>query len=210
MAGDWIKMRADLQTHPKVFRISSALKADKLKTIGALHAVWCLFDVHSVDGELEGYSLDIIDSQISWAGFSQAMVDVNWLVETAVSVELPEFDTHNGQPAKRRAMEADRKRKERQSGKTSAPTADKKRTREEERREENNNRGRFTPPTLLEVLEYTETRPIQIDCEKFLNFYESKGWMIGKNKMKDWKASVRTWEKSSTPNDFQEFRGNGI
>ncbi len=45
MAGDWIKMRAGLQTHPKVVRLTSALKADKLRVIGGLHAVWCLFDM---------------------------------------------------------------------------------------------------------------------------------------------------------------------
>ena len=36
-----------------------------------------------------------------------------------------------------------------------------------------------------------------IDAENFLDFYESKGWMVGKNKMKDWKAAVRTWEKKN-------------
>lgn len=50
MAGDWIKMRSDLLTHPKVVRISSALKTDRLRTIGALFSAWCLFDAHSEDG----------------------------------------------------------------------------------------------------------------------------------------------------------------
>lgn len=137
MAGDWIKMRADLQTHPKVFRISSAMNADKLKTVGALHAVWCLFDVHSIDGELEGYTFGIIDNQIGWEGFGKAMSDVDWVVQNDRGLVLPEFDTHNGQPAKRRAQEADRKRKDRESGKASASGADKKRTRGEESREDN-------------------------------------------------------------------------
>ena len=137
MAGDWIKMRADLQTHPKVFRISSALGADRLRTIGALHAVWCLFDAHSVDGQMEGYSFEIIDSQIAWQGFAKAMSDVGWIIEKPESLELPEFDTHNGQPAKRRAMESDRKRKDREALKSSASTADNKRTRVEKSREEN-------------------------------------------------------------------------
>ena len=47
MAGDWIKMRGDLGTHPKVVRIMSALKADRLRVVGGLHAVWSLFDAHS-------------------------------------------------------------------------------------------------------------------------------------------------------------------
>ena len=37
-----------------------------------------------------------------------------------------------------------------------------------------------------------------MDPEKFIDFYESKGWMVGKNKMKDWRAAVRTWERAAT------------
>lgn len=55
---------------------------------------------------------------------------------------------------------------------------------------------RFKKPTLEEVKEYCEERNNGIDAETFINFYESKGWMVGKNKMKDWKACIRTWEKS--------------
>lgn len=55
---------------------------------------------------------------------------------------------------------------------------------------------RFTPPTLDEVREYCQERNNNIDPETFINFYESKGWFVGKNKMKDWKASVRTWERN--------------
>tara|TARA_R100001086_G_scaffold228414_1_gene147885 strand:- start:5740 stop:6357 length:618 start_codon:yes stop_codon:yes gene_type:complete len=53
----------------------------------------------------------------------------------------------------------------------------------------------FKKPKLEEVLEYCLERNNNIDAESFINFYESKDWKIGKNKMKDWKAAVRTWEK---------------
>jgi len=65
-----------------------------------------------------------------------------------------------------------------------------------------NKSHRFTPPTLEEVAEYCKQRNNSVDPQKWYDFYSAKGWMIGKNKMKDWKAAVRTWEKS---NDF----GNG-
>ena len=57
---------------------------------------------------------------------------------------------------------------------------------------------KFTPPTLEEVEEYCFERNNGIDAQSFIDFYQSKGWMVGKNKMKDWKAAVRTWEKSNT------------
>jgi hypothetical protein len=133
MAGDWIKMRSDLFTHPKVVRISSALKADTLRTVGGLMSVWCLFDAHSVNGIMEGYSSETLDDHLRWGGFSGAMISVEWLVEDSGLLMLPRFDTHNGQSAKRRAQDADRKKVVR---KTSASDADKMRTREEKRREE--------------------------------------------------------------------------
>ena len=52
------------------------------------------------------------------------------------------------------------------------------------------------PPTLEEVSAYCEERHNNIDPQVFIDFYESKGWYVGKNKMKDWKACVRTWERS--------------
>ena len=133
MAGDWIKMRVDLGTSPKVVRISSALRADRLRVIGGLHAVWCLFDVHSVDGKLEGYTLEALDDLIGFEGFGAAMVSVGWLENDGQSLCTPRFDEHNGQSAKRRANETERKREAR---KVSAPDADKMRSREEKRREE--------------------------------------------------------------------------
>lgn len=55
--------------------------------------------------------------------------------------------------------------------------------------------SRFTPPTVVEVKSYCDERMNDVDPEKFVDFYSSKGWMVGKNKMKDWKAAVRNWEK---------------
>ena len=56
---------------------------------------------------------------------------------------------------------------------------------------------RFKKPTLEEVKDYCNERKNGIDAQRFIDFYESKDWMIGKNKMKDWKACVRTWEKGN-------------
>ena len=60
-------------------------------------------------------------------------------------------------------------------------------------------RKRFIPPTKEEVELYCLERNNRIDPEKFIDFYASKNWMVGKNKMTDWKASVRTWEKNNQP-----------
>ena len=59
--------------------------------------------------------------------------------------------------------------------------------------------SRFSPPTLAEVEEYCRERGNKVDAQRFVDYYSSIGWKVGKNKnsMKDWKASVRVWEKSN-------------
>jgi len=60
---------------------------------------------------------------------------------------------------------------------------------------DSNKKAFFKKPTFDEVNNYCLERNNNIDAEAFIDFYESKNFMIGKNKMKDWKAAVRTWEK---------------
>lgn len=69
---------------------------------------------------------------------------------------------------------------------------------------------RFLPPTLDEISSYCLERNNGIDPQRFFDFYQSKGWMVGKNKMKDWKAAVRNWEtrsgtKSAPPSSSNPF-----
>jgi hypothetical protein len=58
----------------------------------------------------------------------------------------------------------------------------------------------FTPPTLQQISEYCLERKNKINPEHFLNHYQSNGWLVGKNKMKDWKAAIRTWEVRDNAN----------
>jgi len=55
--------------------------------------------------------------------------------------------------------------------------------------------NRFAPPTFEEVQAYCTERNNRVDARRWFDFYSAKGWMVGKNKMKDWRAAVRTWEK---------------
>jgi DNA-binding transcriptional regulator YhcF (GntR family) len=58
-------------------------------------------------------------------------------------------------------------------------------------------RKNFKKPTLEEVREYCEERDNNVDPEQFIDFYESKGWVVGKSPMKDWKSAIRTWERNN-------------
>lgn len=78
----------------------------------------------------------------------------------------------------------------------------------------NVSKKRFAPPSVDEVRAYCAERNNGIDPQSFIDFYESKGWMVGKNHMRDWKAAVRTWERNRTkpPNSkkgsFNNFTQN--
>ena len=61
---------------------------------------------------------------------------------------------------------------------------------------DSNTKVGFVKPTIIDIKEYCKERKNNVDCETFFNFYESKDWLIGKNKMKNWKACIITWEKS--------------
>ena len=63
---------------------------------------------------------------------------------------------------------------------------------------------RFVPPTEEEVALYCIERRNHVNAQKFVDYYSSNGWKVGRNPMKDWKAAVRTWERSEfTEKDYQ-------
>jgi len=76
----------------------------------------------------------------------------------------------------------------------------------EERRENKNKRRDivFKPPQLSEVREYCSERGGKVDADKWFDYYTANGWRVGRNKMIDWRAAVRTWEK----NGFAEKQKN--
>lgn len=82
-----------------------------------------------------------------------------------------------------------------------------------ESKDNKNTIGRFTPPSVEEVAAYCKSRNNGINANEFIDFYSAKGWMIGKNRMKDWKAAIRTWEqrRKSGPEkqgSFNRFQQN--
>lgn len=86
-----------------------------------------------------------------------------------------------------------------------ATEEDKEEDKEEEREITPPTPSRFTPPSVFHVREYCAERGNSIDPQEFVDFYSSKNWMVGKTKMADWKACVRTWERRRG----EEQKGNG-
>lgn len=137
MAGDWIKMNKSLPRDPRVVRISSALKADRLRTVGGLLSTWCLFDEQTEDGKLEGYTPELMDEIVGFQGLARAMESVGWLEVSDGFLVVPRFEEHNGQSAKRRAQDSDRKMSARKADK--CPQVKRTKSGLEKNREEKSN-----------------------------------------------------------------------
>ena len=61
-------------------------------------------------------------------------------------------------------------------------------------------RKKFQNPSLQELVDFCSLEKLEnVDCEKFINYYDSNGWMVGKNHMKDWKATARNWNRKQFP-----------
>ena len=81
----------------------------------------------------------------------------------------------------------------------------------------NSSTKKFIKPTVEEIRAFCEEKNLlNVDAESFIDFYESKGWLVGKSKMKDWRASVRNWNRrnneeskaagnSSYPTEFPDY-----
>jgi hypothetical protein len=104
MAGDWIKMRHDLGSDPAAIRIRRATGLDADAVVGKLHRLWSWADTHTADGFAAGLDAEWVDEFAGVVGFAAAMLDAGWLQATDAGVLFVNFERHNGQPAKTRAL----------------------------------------------------------------------------------------------------------
>lgn len=141
MAGDWIKMRTSLATDPAVISIAGQLDITEFEVVGILHHLWTWADTQSRDGHADGVTQKWINRYVHRDGFAEALVSVGWLIVNEAGIEFPNFERHNGETAKSRALAANRKQKQRSNvtpsvTKESRTQRDERVTREEKRREE--------------------------------------------------------------------------
>lgn len=121
----WIKIRSHLANHPKVLRISCALKVHPSRVLGCLVYIWSVADMHA-DGEcLPHMTTEVLDQMVDLPGLSDQLIRVEWMRVQDDGLYLPNYQEHNGANAKRRALEAKRKGSVREA---SASDADNMRT----------------------------------------------------------------------------------
>jgi len=134
MAGDWIKIETGLHQKPETLLLAKELNCPVDLVIGLLHRFWSWSNKSSTNGRLELIDLAMIDEVIRHDGFGKAMRGVGWLDEDEEGLYIPNFDRHNSQSAKKRALEQERKRRQRDVTVTSRQCPTEGVTREEKRK----------------------------------------------------------------------------
>lgn len=214
----YLNLDLDYFNHRKTSRLVGLLGKDSEVLPIKL---WCYVGkYHSVDGRLSGYSPQEVESLVGWWGkpgqMVEAMIKVRFLTQTVDGFEVTDWLEHEGhlKMFKERARFAANVRwgisnatsipqaYHKQCPIPSVPTGPTKEINVKERK-----RIFFQKPTAEEVSLYAKSIDFPLlDAQKFVDFYESKGWVIGKSPMRDWKATVRTWRKG----DNNGTRKNGL
>lgn len=139
MAQQWIKFATNTSDKPEVWAMAQALGIDPDAVVGKLLRVWAWFDAHSETGNAPSVTRSLLDRVAGVAGFTNAMIAVFWMTDDGTRLELPNFDRHNGQTAKRRALTANRVEKSREDCNAASVTKSVTRALPDKRREEEKN-----------------------------------------------------------------------
>lgn len=220
MAGEWIKVEAATADKPEVLRMARLLKIDRDAVFGKLTRLWAWFDSNSVDGVVDGVVDADIDRICYCEGFAAACVAVGWLKYDADAerASLPNFERHNGETAKQRALKNRRQANWRKSvdAAVDTPPSTKASTREEKRREEEKHTPAKAGPVSLQAFiedcKAKGEKPIP-DDDPIFTYAESVGlphdflalaWAWFKEQMagkrqKDWRKHFRNAVKGNWP-----------
>lgn len=221
----WLQVHQELGRHPKLKRLARALDISTPAAVGHLLYLWWWALDYAQDGEIGQFSSDEIAEAALWGGdsnaFLAAMTNCGFVDNGAPGQRMIHdwddyagalMDRLNTQREQSRIRQQRYRERQRETDDNAlatrnvthsvtdchAPREDK--TREEKSTQEESrvkaDRPRcFTPPTVDEVSTYCKERGNGVDPNRFVDFYTAKNWKIGKDRMTDWKAAVRTWER---------------
>ena len=113
MAGDWLKWEKRLYNKPEILATARGLGVDVATACLCWFRLWEWADDVTTTGHVSGVQERDIDAITQQPGFSRVAVDVGWLVLNPDGVTIPNYRRHNGEPAKQRALAAERKRVQR-------------------------------------------------------------------------------------------------
>lgn len=209
----WIESHVEIGEHPKIYVLSTALNVRKAEAVGIVHLLW-----HFVmkfawrDGDLRRFDEVSVARACGWEGEPKVVIEAlikAGFLDNGESLQVHDWFDFAGRLVHDRIYNEKRRRK----------TSVKRRLKPVNRalpnptlpnptlpNQPNQKKGDFVPPTLDEVKNYCIEKNYGIDPEAFIAFYQSKNWMIGKNKMRCWKSATTTWEKRNKHEQSQRKR----
>ena len=218
----WLKVEQSIRDHRKVLALAGRLDIEPPHAIGHLLSLWLWAIDNAPDGDLSRVTSKVIAKTVArasqWSGdacdFMNALIEAGWLDSANDSIAIHDWSDYVGSLIECRdikrlqARERQKRRREKlkdgdenshafvtRDSRTCNAPIEKSRVEYIESVADKPPRPRFTPPSADEVGEYCSEKGYGIDPQCFVDFYAAKGWMVGKNKMKDWKAAVRTWAR---------------
>lgn len=213
----WIESHTVLIRHRKLIETARALRLKPVYLLGHFHALWHAALEQQEDGDLSSWTDDLIAEYSCYEGDAAKYVSLldqfGWLdgrllhdwLDYAGLYLTKKYSTSN-----RAKLIAIWKKHGQVYGSQDQPLVNKQRINSERivslpnqplptnlnQPTKTSSVGRFTPPSLQEVSDYCKERSNSVDANKLHAFYEANGWVQGRGKkIKDWKATVRTWEK---------------
>lgn len=199
----WIESHTVLVRHRKLNNLAKDLRLKPVYVLGHLHALWHAALEQQEDGDLTSWSDELIAQLSCYSGDAPRYVSLlqqnGWLDNKIIHDWLDYAGRYL--EAKYRTANPTLLTEIRSKHKPDSLT--KVRPPNQPNLTNQKIGVTFVPPTPQEVKSFCLERKNKVDPDKFHDFYAAKGWMVGKNKMKDWRAAVRTWEKTS---EFEEVK----
>ena|SRR3990167_2404249 len=209
----WIESHQTLRDHPKTLSVMDTLGISRPAAVGHLHLFWWWCMDYAEQGDLSRYTPAQIDRAAEWTGkagkFTEAMIDAGFFNRDGDKITVHDWLDFCGSLIERRLKRANERRNGAKSRRLGA-----------ERPPLGAERPLTVPtipyltnhtiPDLKDVIAYCRERGKGVDPEKWFDYYTSNGWMVGKNRMKNWQAAVRTWERNKIGGTYGQSKQSSI
>ena len=223
----WVSVHQQIRDHRKTRALFRELNISRAEAIGTLVLLWTwALDNCDKAGKLLSCTIDDIAAASYWQGnprdLYNALVKVRWIDDVDGDIFVHDWNDFN-KPfhdyIERKAKDRLRKQRKNSAGKSMeipleapqefhvspSPSPSPSHVPSQQEEKQGNVRKRttptaFSPPSVDDVRAYCQERNNRVEAQRFVDFYSSKGWKVGNQPMKDWKAAVRTWEQRDDTN----------
>jgi hypothetical protein len=211
----WIESHQALKDHPKTLDFMEMLNIKLPEAIGHLHLLWWWCVDYAPTGQIKASDAAIARAAV-WSGdakvFVEALIKVRFLDRLDGVLAVHDWLDFCGDLIKKRIEYKEVKDKRignirdslRILGDSQRKSENREPTKPNQTKPNQTNPDNIIPPPLELLKKYIQENGLCVDADKWFDFYDSKGWMIGKNKMKNWKAAVRTWDKNPDGSFFKK------